>query len=789
MRYLSFLCLMVVLALLSACDDSQEKILLTEEESSWIASHREVDVIAVQAWQNKSTTRASFEFKGAEFFILKHIEEKLGLRFNLIRVKKISELKEVVDAKRTKMIIGVSRDYIDDLDLGKHYYFTRPYVSLPLMAVSRRSHNAIYDVDDLQGQKIAFTANARLQAWLLGGDGKEISVLSTANSTEALQMVRDRQADVALVSELFSRYLLRNRFPELKSAGMLPGYYFIYKIGVDKEQPILYGIIKKTLDSMSAEEANSLRVEWELEQGRQTTSYGIVQNYTKEFVVIMLTFLALIFLVYSTRKLLHKARLGEAAKSEFMAVMSHELRTPMNAIIAAGELLQTTPLNNKQKELLEHSNLAANNLLQLLNDILGYSRLDANKELLQLEFVDVDKALDNIVKLYFSSAKIKDIELHYKSNLPNNTLLLDLFHLQRVLHNLMANAVKFTERGSVTLIANCYADPINKHYGRLICQIVDTGIGITAEAQKNIFDPFVQVDTNINRKFGGSGLGLAICKRLVELMQGTISLESDGISGTTITVNIPVQIGEVLLLQKSEPEFVVDEFKHVGAGQRVLVVDDHPANQQIISEQLQLLGCQPIVAGTGISGLSILNENDDIKLLLLDCYLPGMSGYEVAAKIRADEKLKGSAKFLPIIAISAANDYAHRTRCLNSGMNGLLVKPLHLRDLQNILILWLPEVLTEEEVSLPAQPASTDLWSLFIDTNEADFAKAEQAIANRDFDLARQQMHRIYGAALSMKQVELATIAGQLESMLQQDQLENLPAMMQELREVLNMLA
>ncbi|WP_176219603.1 ATP-binding protein [Chromobacterium haemolyticum] len=778
-------CLIVLCALLSACADQGSKIQLSREEAEWVGRHPVVDVYVLRSKLAPNRKNSNIQYKGVEAFFLQYVGKKSGLQFNIVQVHSAQSLIEASRGGRAMMLASINQDAIGELNLNKDYYFTQPYSSQPLMAITRRDHPVVFDHDKLHGRKLAFIFNDNSRSWLLG-DQANLDLLVVETPTQALRAIRDRRADVGLVPESYARFLLNYRFPDLTSSGALPGYYAIYRMGVSKSQPLLYAILRRSLEQMSADDVDAARLAWEEQVAARPSVYNVFRNYAGEGTVLVLLFFVLLLAMRSTTQLLRKARMGEAAKSEFLAVVSHEIRTPMNAIIAAGEMLQAMPMGEKQRELVLQSNLAANSLLQLLNNILNASRLDAGQESLEPSFVNVGSILEGLVKLYTLAARMKGLELRYVCELPERALWLDPSHLQRVLHNLISNAVKFTDKGSVTLRASLQSGRSGGKRGVLVCQVIDTGIGVPLAAQKTIFDAFVQADSVATRKFGGSGLGLTICKRLVGLMKGRITLDSDGETGTTLTIKLPVRLGPALAKEETETE-PSGPPQAVGQGQRVLVVEDHPANQRMICEQLSQLGCRPIVAGTGTDSLFILQQSQDIRLILMDCSLPDISGYEAARRIRAWEEAKGRV-LLPIVAISAASDDQHREKCMDSGMNGVLVKPLRLRDLQHMLFMWLPETVPVAD-SAGSQLQGSGLWEMFIEHNERDYRQAVRAVQHAHWSTASQHLHRIYGAALTMEQRELAELARELEGTLLRGDAEGLNELMDALRAMLDRLA
>lgn len=383
---------------------------------------------------------------------------------------------------------------------------------------------------------------------------------------------------------------------------------------------------------------------------------------------------AFIFMAQNLSK--HIQELGEArdaaldasvAKSQFLATMSHEIRTPMNAIIGMADLLWETPLNDQQRSYVAIFRNAGDNLLNIINDILDYSKVEAG--LLQIDHVQFSliELVEKTCEIFALRAHDKGLELATRFDPATPAHIVgDPVRLRQILSNLLSNAVKFTESGEIVV-------QVSYHYHQVWIEVRDTGIGIPAKQQQNIFDSFTQVDASTTRKYGGTGLGLAISKRLVELMKGTIWLESDPGVGSSFFFALPAAIapGSALAV----------EFPVRLKGKKVLVVDDNTTNRLILREILQQCGAQVIDATGGEEGLQLLDqavtEGQPFHLVLSDYCMPGMDGFEFAGYLRKNADYNQTTFML--LTSSMRSD--ELKRCNELDIDCQLVKPVKRSEL------------------------------------------------------------------------------------------------------------
>ena len=372
------------------------------------------------------------------------------------------------------------------------------------------------------------------------------------------------------------------------------------------------------------------------------------------------------------------AEAATRAKSEFLANMSHEIRTPLNGVIGMLELASHTELAPEQSDLLNTAQDSANTLMVIINDILDFSKIEAGKMDLSLLEFDLGDTVAESVRTLALRADEKHLELqcHIAPDVPRS-LLGDSARLKQVLVNLVGNAIKFTERGTVTLRVD--PERLNGEELELKFSIEDTGVGIPAEKQDAIFDPFLQADASITRKYGGTGLGLAICLRLVTLMGGRIWLESEVGRGSTFYFTAIFSLAETNLNRSRRPQ-TMNGLEHQDSGRKlnVLLAEDNIVNQKLVVRFLERAGHRAVVAGNGREALEKLAE-ENFDVVLMDVQMPEMDGIAATTAIRALEKT--TKVHIPVIAMTAHAMKGDRERCLAAGMDEYLAKPLTQRDL------------------------------------------------------------------------------------------------------------
>ena len=567
--------------------------------------------------------------------------------------------------------------------------------------------------------------------------------------------------------------------------------------------------------------------------------------------------------IHQYRSLRDAALEAVRIKSQFLANMSHEIRTPMNGVLGMAELILKTNLAPQQHEFARIIYNSANHLLTIINDILDFSKLEAGEMHLQSQDFALNDCLQTVIDVLSSQAEIKGVKLTaaIDSQVPKQ-LQGDPVRLRQVLLNLLGNAIKFTDAGEVVVQINSLSQERVGVEGkgnnldfqflvRLLFSVRDTGIGISLEGQKKLFQSFTQVDASTTREYGGTGLGLAICKQLVEMMGGEIGVESEPGKGSTFWFTAefiqPVAlVGEAEGAQEAGKKFQSKIQNHATSSTwgdpservatkskieslvatdkklKILVAEDNLVNQQVIFNQLQILGHQTDCAANGAQALEMLSKYP-YDLVLMDCQMPVIDGYSATQELRRSE---GSEHHTVVIALTANAMPADREQCLSAGMDDYISKPVSLDALQAVLQRWggakeraggaegaegaeekiqskiRPYASTQEteatpllqnpeskidslssELEIPVnlrrlnevmrgnQARQRQLLEIFIQNAKTELEDIKNAIAVNDCLTLAQKAHRLKGSSANVGVSYIATIAAELELSAQQQNL------------------
>jgi signal transduction histidine kinase/CheY-like chemotaxis protein len=496
----------------------------------------------------------------------------------------------------------------------------------------------------------------------------------------------------------------------------------------------IYEALTITRERLNDVEFQAFKSHQELEKLRQENetqkeTYESQQDFRNLLIILVFSLLVaaafLIIILYYMRKSQKMLRISEQnaqiankAKTEFLATMSHEIRTPMNGVIGMAQVLQNTDLTEQQKHYVDIMTRSGENLLVIINDILDFSKIEANQLELNLDTHNLEQILDDVISLLRHKAKNKSIDMafNYDPHLPK-LFNVDSHRLTQVLTNLLGNAIKFTPKGKITVRVT--QDNKSEHDKQnILIEIKDTGIGISKEKLKVIFDKFTQAESSTTRKFGGTGLGLAISKRIVEAMDGSLKVRSKLGKGSTFIISLPLEIASLnerpsrqettpikLASVSKEPSNdtmkaqVKTEVKRsaiqrqsennkgaVRKGLRILVVEDDDINITVIKSMLEHPKIDLTIAKNGKEGVRAFSH-ERYDLILMDVSMPIMDGVTATKLIREKERLEGR-PHTPIICLSAHVMKHQQEEFISSGMDDLLPKPIQKAKLLSALRKW-----------------------------------------------------------------------------------------------------
>lgn len=737
---------------------SQNRDLFTAEELAWIDTHPLLRVGVDPAWapvvylDNKVVKGLAAEYLAA-------ITRVSGLQFSVVAdVQWTSARSALIDGNVD--LLPAAYGKLGDSRAAERLAFSAPYFAGSTLVVTRADAAVIFDPRQLFGKSVAVKRGAAYAAELRE-KYPAIELIGTASPNEALEKVANGEAyaaidiDAAVIPILHRRY-----FEELHVAGVLGQLPATLNMAVRRDDRVLLAILDKSLASLSAQETDRMLARW-----LESSDYGLPSwslmwhHYRLEFAAGFAVLLFLAFLSYRVVLARRRAERSERDKSMFLAVMSHEIRTPMHAILASVELLAQGRLPPEEARLAKVAVASSVTLLQLLDDVLDFSKMEADKLELECAPVDIRALLQEAIDI--AQARAADKYLPLRLSLPDTHgmwLVLDAHRVRQVLNNLLANAIKFTEQGHVELAAKLEVAPGQTGRGILRLSVTDTGIGISRRDQTRLFKAFTQADRSTTRRFGGTGLGLSICRDLVNLMHGQITVDSEAGRGTTMHVELPVEL--TAAMEAAERGVNSPGRVSIVQGLQVLVIEDHPVNQFVIERQLASLGHTVTQALTGEDGLALLAEQS-FDLVLLDCNLPHMDGYTVVRHLRESQGPQGL--HTPVIAISAMVGTEHSQTCFAAGMDGLLSKPLRIQDLKEMLELWCGGQSASRSANVtPEHPLARHL-PLFHETAEEDLEGIRAAASRGDWVIVQSLAHRITGAALMLELSGVADAARRLE--------------------------
>lgn len=752
--------LLAVLGLSSRLQAAPPSSLLDDAEAAWVAAHPVIRVTSDATLPPLEYMREG-QLRGLSQDYLELISERTGLRFEFVQAASWGAAQEAVRSRQADMLLNAMEERMEP-GTRTSVLLGPPYLTAYSVVFTRPDSPAVWDMRGLAGRRVAARA-AGDYARVLQERYPELVVVPTTSPEASMRAVLDGTADAAMgTSATFQPYVARRHLDELNISRPPVDLVMQARFAVRSDWPQLEAILAKAMASISTQQESQVRQRWMREADYGAPTLTTVLRYNWPWVLsICVLVVALAVVARWAWNARAAAVESERVKARFLATMSHEIRTPINAVLGAIEVLADHVPAGRPRTLVKAAEEAAESLTGLLDNVLDLSRLDEGR--MQLEKMPVElRALGfGIGAVFGGELERRGVAFDVEVPAQDSWVMLDPTRMRQVLMNLLGNARKFTEHGSVRLSLELrgQADETWLH-----AAVADTGCGVPAAMQPHLFEPYAQADGSIPRQYGGSGLGLSICRDLVRLMGGRIELHSTEGEGTTVSLCIPVQRAAApQAANATEPGGALD-------GLHVMVVDDHAPNRMVLEQQLGRLGVQVTLAEGAHAALQALAVATP-DIVLLDCFMPDIDGYQACTMIRSAQS-PGRAH-LPIIAISAATDAAHLRRCQQAGMDAVLKKPIRLAELQSMLVMWSgrdTSRVTSQAADAMAQAGAIereaadrlgpDLRVLLAE----DLRKLRAAVEAEDMARTTFYAHRLHGAAGLVQRPALATLAAALEA-------------------------
>ena len=733
---------------------------LTHAERTWIKNAGDITLAISEDLAPYAFFNSNGRLNGIASDLLGIIRRKTGVHLKIIRVSSLSEVQTLLENGQASLGI-LTEASLSTLP----YLHTRSLAVAPYFFVMRRTDHAL-----LETQSTASIAVAKgyLLPELLAPQYPHARIEYTNTMGEAFKFLSEGRADFVLAPANVARYYLSYKYESsLKIGGILNNIEDAKIVfAAPENQPELISIFNKAMIEISPRKNLQMIGRWRANSATDEKYWeGIASYIWRSFEVLgVLLLVAGLLIVVQRRRILGKRRdleqrqllldelkvtkesaeKASRSKSVFLATMSHEIRTPLNAIIGMLELVLTrkdsAELNTQSVHIAYNS---ATHLLALIGDILDISRIESGKLRLSPEPTRIKELLETTSNVFSGLARQKQLYLRLDVAPQANELVwVDALKVKQIISNLLSNAIKFTDQGGIDI--RCQVTPASKTSLHARISVSDTGAGIPATQIDQIFKPFFVTRDAISDPNAGAGLGLAICMELSNFMGGHLEVESDTRFGTKMTFSIVLDYVSAES-DALNPAKELTAGPSQGAALTILIAEDHLPSQYLLYQQLSYLGHRVVTASNGLEGLAMWQENE-IDIVLTDYNMPQMSGIEMTQSIRQLEQSLGVRPCI-IIGLTADAQREALERCLTSGMDHALTKPITLADLNR----WIPKLDTDYQ-QLKSSPSSMStihaaLAEQVIGSNKSEGEALQHALDNEDLKAMERIAHKLKGTA------------------------------------------